>query len=60
MAWASTEDLRAAWREQALRAGSGEVCFLVDEYEYGGRAGANTRTAETTLLSTRCVHRVAD
>ena len=31
MTWASTEDLRAAWREQALRAGSGEVCFLVAE-----------------------------
>lgn len=31
MTWASSEDLRAAWREQALRAGSGEVCFLVAE-----------------------------
>ena len=29
MTWASTKDLRAAWREQALRAGSGAVCFLV-------------------------------
>lgn len=29
MAWAESEDLRASWRKQALRAGSGEVCFLV-------------------------------
>ncbi|MBK5307949.1 MAG: GNAT family N-acetyltransferase [Frankiaceae bacterium] len=29
MTWAATEHLRAAWREQAVRAGAGEVCFLV-------------------------------
>jgi ribosomal protein S18 acetylase RimI-like enzyme len=29
MTWASSEDLREAWREQARRAGTGEVCFLV-------------------------------
>jgi GNAT superfamily N-acetyltransferase len=29
MEWASSESLREAWREQARRSDSGEVCFLV-------------------------------